>query len=117
MPIDVSLWYDPNASDVIAADRLGELRQQERVRRNIVHEIIDDLIFAAQDLGAGEGIAQQRLNDLFTSFATDWTNYIIVADDTIITTIQNDATLGWLDTEYPPSSGTTIRERIIARLS
>jgi hypothetical protein len=83
-------------------------------RLSTITTIQGDLIKFA--LGEGFTAAQVRgaLEDLFRTFVADWTLYLLVGADDIATSIQNDATLGWLDIDV---SGTPIRQRLINRLS
>ena len=91
-----------------------DLETQEYSRRHLVLQTTKDLYDAAIALGQTDVQAEAKIDDLFATYAAEWSIYILVGNPTIITSIQNDATLPWLDTDV---QGLTIRQRLINRLS
>jgi len=95
-------------------DYIGELRVARREREELVMRTQHDLAAAARGLGQTGGQIRTKVDSLFSTFASEWSIYILVGSTAIIDAIQNDATLPWLDTDV---SGTSIRQRLINRLS
>lgn len=90
------------------------LHHYEDVRRTIVHKIQQDLHTLALQLGQTEDQASSKIDTLFATFSGDWSLYILTGSPAIKTSIQNDATIPWLDTDV---SGQTIRQRLLNRLN
>lgn len=110
-----SLWFPPSLG---LSDDYYLILQQEYTRRlKVVWTVQNDLLVAAQDLGQDQTQAVTKLDELFATFAAEWSLYAITGSLAIATAIENDTTLTWLDTVYPPGSGVTIRERLLNRLT
>lgn len=109
---------DDNEADLILAQRESALHRRfqhdEIERKRVVYRIQSDLY----DFAAGRGFTttQRRnaLNDLFNTFASEWSVYIFMGADGIVDAITNDVTLSWLDLD---ANGQTIRQRLINRLT
>ena len=91
-----------------------QILQARQEREAIVSELIRDLTVAAEGLGQTAAQVDAKLDALFLTFGNEWDTFERTGSTAIITTIQNDATLLWLDTDV---AGTTIRQRLINRLS
>jgi len=98
------------------ADYLGNLEYQNRVRRETVWKIQDYLVHAAIDNGATAIVAGERVDELFGAYGGSWSVYVLTGANQIVTDIDTDTGIGWLDTEYPAGGGKTIRERVINQL-
>lgn len=105
-------WTDSNFS--FEADYLHTLYSAEMERRIVVWKVQHDLAEAAAGLGQTYAQIGDKMDTLFSTFASEWSIYILTGATAIVTAIQNDATIGWLDTDV---SGTSIRQRLINRLS
>lgn len=92
---------------------LGDMFQQELNRKLTVWQVQKVLFDVATGLGQTAEQAHTKLDALFTTFAAEWAVYVLTGSSAIITAIQNDATIPWLDTDV---GGTTIRQRLINRL-
>lgn len=92
----------------------GYLEILEARRKFTVFGIQQDLHAAAIALGQTEEQAETKIDLLFSTFAAEWSLYMLTGSPAIITSIQNDATIGWLDTDV---AGVSIRQRLINRLS
>jgi hypothetical protein len=83
-------------------------------RLDVLQQLQVDLYAAATSLGQTDAQAKQKIDDLFSAYPGEWSIYALVGASAIVTAIQNDATLPWLDTLV---GGLTIRQRLINRLS
>ena len=115
MLIDLSAWFDGTVRST--NDYIAVLQQQERARRKNVLRIISDLATVGEDLGLSQSNVEGKVRDLFNTFAAEWSIYLLAGADDIVPAIQNDVSLTWLDTEYPPGSGVTLRQRFVNRIS
>jgi hypothetical protein len=88
----------------------------ERERRLTVWKIQDYLVHAAIDNGANAIVAGQRVDELFGTYGGSWSVYVLTGANQIVTDIDTDTGIGWLDTEYPAGGGKTVRERVITQL-
>jgi len=84
------------------------------LRQKTVDYVQIDLANYATSLGQTRTQIEDKLDTLFNTFASEWSIYLLVGATGIIDAIQNDVTIPWLDTDI---SGTTIRQRLINRLS
>lgn len=99
-------------------DYLVQFAYEEFLRRRVYWKIQRDLAVAGQDLGANQSTIETQIDALLTTFADQWFLYLFTGNTTQITTaITNDATLPWLDTEYPVGTGVDIRTRILNRFA
>jgi hypothetical protein len=98
-------------------DYLSQLIISEERRRRTVFKTQNDLASAGADVGLSETQIETQIDTLFNSFAGEWSLYILTGSSAIVSAISSDTTIGWLNQEYPPDSGVTIRERLINRLS
>lgn len=105
-------WVDNKFS--LADDYLRKLERQEEDRKFIIAKIQNDLATYAASLGQTSVEIENKVDALFNTYAIEWVTYRAIGDPTIITSIQNDTTMPWLDTDI---SGETIRQRLIDRLS
>ena len=97
-------------------DYIGEIRAQETLRRETVWMIQDYLVHAAIDNGATAIVAGERVDELFGTYGGSWAIYVLTGANQIVTDIDTDTGIGWLDTEYPPLGGKTVRERVISQI-
>lgn len=95
-------------------DYLLDLQFSETFRKGNVWKIQNDLAKAAAGLGQTAQQIEIKVDLLFSTFAAEWAIYVLTGSPAIVTAIQNDVTLPWLDTDV---SGLTIRQRLINRLS
>lgn len=98
-------------------DYISTFAEAEKNRKVLIYRMQRDLHDVALDLGQTTAQADEKIDDLFGTFGGDWSIYILTGTLEITNSIENDATLAWLDTEYPVSSGVTIRTRLINRLN
>lgn len=99
----------------LVQDREVELLDlAEQVRRHRVLRIQQDLTNFGEALGQTDAQITTRLDELFLTFADEWWLFERTGSAAIITAISSDVTIGWLDTDV---SGTTIRQRLINRLT
>jgi hypothetical protein len=84
------------------------------VRETEIQRIQYDLAAFAISQGYTANQTRSAIEALFRTFVTQWFLYIVCGADDIVTAIQNDATLPWLNTQV---GGQTIRQRLINRLS
>ena len=89
----------------------------EAIRKDIIWKIQSDLAEAGLDLGQTQNQVNNKIDQLFSTFGGDWAVYALTGATAIVDSIQNDTTIAWLDTVYPPGSGVTFRDRIINRLT
>jgi len=95
-------------------DYISSIESAATTRRYRVYQVIHDLAKAAASLGQTESQIENKVDALFSTFAAEWSIYILTGATAIIDAIQNDATLPWIDTDV---NGTSIRQRLINRLS
>lgn len=95
-------------------DFVDWILHEELKRKYIVWKVQNDLAKAAAGLGQNPTQIETKIDALFSTFAAEWAIYVLTGSPSIITSIQNDVTLAWLDTDI---SGTTIRQRLINRLT
>lgn len=100
----------------LTAEYMSELSTQEQERRLTVWTIQDYLVHAAIDNGADAIVAGERVDELFGTYGGSWSIYVLTGANQIVTDIDTDTGIGWLDTEYPSGGGKTIRERVITQL-
>jgi hypothetical protein len=100
----------------LTSEYVGDLRDREQERRLTVWTIQDYLVHAAIDNGATAIVAGERVDELFGAYGGSWTIYVLTGANQIVTDIDTDTGIGWLDTEYPSGGGKTIRERVITQL-
>lgn len=100
--------------EVIPDDWMATFRGAEATRKTLVFKIQHDIVVAAETLGQTDAQADAKVDTLFSTFASEWSIYILTGATAIITAIQNDASIAWLDTDV---AGTSIRQRLINRLS
>jgi hypothetical protein len=86
--------------------RVGREQELQRLHR--------DLMEFAVSQGYTANQARNAIEALFRTFALQWFLYLTCGADDIVTSIQDDITLTWLNTSV---GGQTIRQRIINRLS
>jgi len=98
------------------ADYMSHLMDLETARRETVWMIQDYLVHAAIDNGATAIVAGERVDELFGTYGGSWSVYVLTGANQIVTDIDTDTGIGWLDTEYPAGGGKTIRERVINQL-
>lgn len=100
--------------DVDPGNKARDIRNGAARREEAVYTAVVDII----EFGIGRGYtdAQVRgaLNDLFNTYAAEWSVYVFIGADGIVTALQNDATIPWLNLD---ASGQTIRQRLINRLT
>lgn len=101
---------------VLPEDYLDVIRHQERLRRETVWLIQDYLVNAAIDNGATAIVAGERVDELFGAYGGSWSIYVLTGANQIVTDIDTDTGILWLDFEYPNGGGKTIRERLINQL-
>jgi hypothetical protein len=101
----------------LRADVVAWAEGSARGRKELVWLMQHDLFNVAIDLGQTDQQAIAKVDDLFSAFAAEWSIYALTGSEAIVAAIENDATLPWLDTEYPSASGVTIRTRLINRLN
>lgn len=82
-------------------------------RTFMVWTIQRDLYDAALSLGQTDAQARTKIDTLFTTFAAEWSIYVLTGSPSITTAILTDVTIPWLDTDV---SGTSIRTRLANRL-
>lgn len=95
---------------------VDHLMQLEISRKKTVWKIQDYLLNAAIDSGADAILAGERVDELFGTYGGSWSVYVLTGANQIVTDIDTDTGIGWLDTEYPSGGGKTIRERVITQL-
>lgn len=89
-------------------------------RENFLNRVrvVDDIIVDLTRFGASQGYTANQLRNaignLFSLSLEQWCGYVLFAAQDIITTIENDATLPWLNID---ASGQTVRQRLVNRLS
>jgi hypothetical protein len=98
----------------IEEDYLQSFLAAEVQRRLAVYRLQKDLHDAALTLGQTTVQADTKIDTLFSTFAAEWAIYVLTGSPSIITAITDDVTIPWLDTDV---GGTTIRQRLINRLS
>lgn len=111
--------FDDWVNQAYGAER-GYLEQLEiayDARRKLIYQAQHDLALAAADLGQTEGQIGSKMDELFSTYGAEWSVYILTGATAIITAIQNDVSIAWLDTVYPAGSGVTLRTRLINRLN
>lgn len=103
-----------NKSESFEGDHLWDDFIEEEKRKDKIREGRSDLI----DWALGEGYTDNQIStaieDLFLVMAPALFLYVLVGHPQLITLIQDDVTLTWLDLD---AGGITIRQRIINRLS
>ena len=105
------------AEDISSRGPYSALSARHHKRQAVVQQAQLDLYDAALDLGQTTAQAIAKIDDLFATFASEWFLWLLDEHPSLVTAIQNDATIPWLDTEYPPASGVDLRQRIINRLT
>jgi hypothetical protein len=111
---------DFNISAALAATDADDTTLRGIFRENFLERVrvVDDIIVDLVRFGASQGYTANQLRnaigDLFSLSLEQWCGYVLFAAQDIITTVENDATLPWLDLD---ASGQTIRQRLINRLS
>jgi hypothetical protein len=95
-------------------DYINTMRGETRNRQTLVFRLVKDLYDAALSLGQTPAQANAKINDLFNAYPGEWATYVIIGADGLISALQNDATLPWLDAVV---AGVSIRQRLINRLS
>jgi hypothetical protein len=98
----------------IPEDYIASFRGAEEQRRLTVYRLQKDLYDAALTLGQTPAQADDKIDTLFSTFASEWSIYILAGATAIVTAITDDITIPWLDTDV---AGTTIRLRLTNRLS
>lgn len=86
----------------------------EAQRKELYFQVLEALWKLGKDLGLSDANIFGKLDDLYLAFASEWQLFLLTGSDAIATAIQNDVTLPWLDTDV---SGTSIRDRLVAKLS
>lgn len=107
-------WEDGLLSEEF--DYTDVLRTAEDERRLTVWKIQNYLGHAAVDNGATAIVAGERVDELFGTYGGSWAIYVLTGANQIVTDIDTDTGIGWLDTEYPPLGGKTVRERVISQI-
>lgn len=97
-------------------DYIDILIAAQEERRLVIWTIQDYLVHAAIDNGADAIVAGQRVDELFGTYGGSWSVYVLTGANQIVTDIDTDTGIGWLDTEYPAGGGKTVRERVINQL-
>jgi hypothetical protein len=103
-----------NSVDITPGEWAIDQEQNERERKITLWRTQRDLYTAAVALGQTDAQAEAKIDALLSTFAGEWSLYILTGSTAIVTAIQNDATLPWLNTQV---AGKTIRERLVSRLS
>lgn len=98
-------------------DALQHLQAQRGLREQTVWSIQNYLANAAIDNGAAAIVAGERVDELFGTYGGSWSIYVLTGANQIVTDIDTDTGIGWLDTEYPAGGGKTVRERVITQLN
>lgn len=99
---------------VLDQDAVTWAAGQEWDRKTIVWLLQRDLYKLVRQLGETDAEAEAKIDALFTTFASEWSIYVLTGSDAVVTAIEDDATLAWLDVSI---SGASIRQRLINRLS
>jgi hypothetical protein len=97
-------------------DYVEDLQRSEATRKETVWTIQNYLGHAAIDNGATALVAGERVDELFGTYGGSWSIYVLTGANQIVTDVDTDTGIGWLDTEYPSGGGKTIRERVITQL-
>jgi hypothetical protein len=108
LPIEISENYQDDY-DVIGA---FEASRQNRLR--ILDRVMTDMFSFGKQQGFSNGQIRGAIESLFRTFINEWSLWEYSGADDLVTAIQNDATLSWLDLD---ASGQTIRQRLVNRLS
>lgn len=95
---------------------VDQVSAQASTRRQTVWLIQNYLVNAAIYNGATAIVAGQRVDELFGTYGGSWSVYVLTGANQIVTDIDTDTGIGWLDTEYPAGGGKTVRERVINQL-
>lgn len=93
---------------------LSSLHSEEWLRKETIWRVQNDLVTLALGLGQSTAEAATKVDALFSTFAAEWAIYVLTGSPAIITAIQDDATIPWLDLDI---AGTSIRQRLINRLA
>lgn len=116
MARDYESWTNLPPGTTRKQDGQSTMEHEFHDRQDRVWKVTYDMIDAADSLGQTTEQAENKVDQLFSTFAAEWSIYILAGATTIITALENDTTIPWLDTEYPTGSGITIRTRLINRL-
>jgi hypothetical protein len=95
-------------------DALLTLYSNYQQRIELIWKIQNDLAKLAAGLGQDATQIETKVDLLFSAFAAEWAIYTLTGSPAIVTAITDDITIPWLDTDV---SGTTIRQRLLNRLS
>ena len=110
--IDLNKYFDGNSrSD---QELVSDLVDQEWARKIVVATITRDLAVFAVTSGQTRAQTSAKIEQLFSTFAGEWSLYILAGSDALKTALANDVTIAWLDTDV---NGTPLRTRLINRLS
>jgi len=101
----------------IPDDYIEVFREQEYRRKIKIWRTQKDMVDAGTSLGLSSTQIDSTIDSLFSTFPGEWSAFVLTGAEAIITAIQDDTTLNFLNAEYPPGSGVTIRERLVNRLS
>lgn len=99
--------------DVAESDLVGYLLRQVKRREKRVLQLQHDVYEFGIAQGYTDNQVRGAVNDLFNTFAAEWSVYVLAGSDAIVTAIENDATLPWLNTAVGQS---TVRAKLVARL-
>lgn len=95
----------------------GNTLPERRERTALVEQTKAQLMSLSDEFGQTPQQARSKLTDFCQTFRSEiWLWEQIYSND-LWQAIEADATIGWLDIEYPVGSGTTIRERLVARFT
>ena len=100
-------------SHVDFEDYVNEFFARELERKRVVFKIQYNLYQLATSLGQTPAQARNKIDELFSTFAAEWSLYVITGSPAINTAVSNDATIAWLDVDV---QGTSLRQRILNRL-
>lgn len=113
MSIDLSRYFDADYP-LRGEDELQTLfEDQEHARRIVVFKVAHDLAVFGKNEGYTQNQTRGAIETLFSTFAAEWSLYILIGSDALSTAIANDVSIAWLDTVV---GGKTVRTRIIERL-
>jgi hypothetical protein len=93
------------------------MEARENLRKFWARKLFRDLVSFGGEQGYTDNQIDGAIDQLVSTFAAEWSIWILIGHDALITAIQNDATIGWLNTEFPSGSGVTVRTRLVNRLS
>ena len=112
--LDLTYYFDTNADLRPEEDFLADLSAREDERKRTVLLIQHDLIMFGKAQGYTQNQIRGAVEALFSTYAAEWSLYILMGSGILATAIQNDTSLTWLDLD---ANGQTIRTRLLNRIS